>query len=217
MATNLDPLGKQALDQQLQQLNAGRFYDVWAGETTSSGSTMKAYNWFTTPPMEIQMPPAIPTTEHLTDAGKTLTDLAVKAGFITTAKVLTDPVAAERRRKLAIATEHFPWVTTADIDWYNDWLKDTTTTWTRDAYRHDQLVSHTADSYRGIPPQDVLEKVSKANDLKCFDQVLVFDVQTVAEARYHDPIVFGSISGSDRLFFIAQWGEDVKFDDLVRK
>jgi len=30
-----------------------------------------------------------------------------------------------------------------------------------------------------------------------------------------DPIVFGRINGSDRLWMIAEWGKDVTLDDIA--
>lgn len=46
--------------------------------------------------------------------------------------------------------------------------------------------------------------------MKCFDS---FSVAHIAEVK--DPILFGEIAECTDKFFIAQWDEDVKIEDIL--
>ena len=63
-------------------------------------------------------------------------------------------------------------------------------------------------------PQDVIDKVSKMNELEIFDNyvVLYYDPEGTIyketaeeEAKRRDPIIFGVIAGSKKLYYIADW------------
>jgi hypothetical protein len=66
-------------------------------------------------------------------------------------------------------------------------------------------------------PFDVVEKVNKLNDLEIFDNyvVLYYDPdghiykETAAEqAKRRDPILFGVIAGSNKLYYVADWEDE---------
>lgn len=63
----------------------------------------------------------------------------------------------------------------------------------------------------GLPPQDVLDKLKVARDSKLFDDYAVLHIEYVP-----DPILCGKIKESEDLYFIAEWGEDVKLSDIVK-
>ncbi len=63
----------------------------------------------------------------------------------------------------------------------------------------------------GVPPQDVLDKLKIARDAKLFDDYAVLHIQYVP-----DPILCGKIKESNDLYFIADWGDDVKLTDIVK-
>ena len=63
-------------------------------------------------------------------------------------------------------------------------------------------------------PQDVIDKVAKMNELEVFDNyvVLYYDPEgkvyketAYEEAKRRDPIIFGVISGSKKLYYVADW------------
>ena len=63
-------------------------------------------------------------------------------------------------------------------------------------------------------PQEVIDKVSKMNELEVFDNyvVLYYDPEGTVyketayeEAKRRDPIIFGVIAGSKKLYYVADW------------
>lgn len=62
-----------------------------------------------------------------------------------------------------------------------------------------------------VPPADVLEKLKVARESKLFDDYSVLHIKYVP-----DPILCGKIAESDDLYFIAEWGDDVKLTDIVK-
>ena len=63
-------------------------------------------------------------------------------------------------------------------------------------------------------PQDVIDKVAKMNELEVFDNyvVLYYDPEGTVyketayeEAKRRDPIIFGVIAGSKKLYYVADW------------
>lgn len=149
--------------------------------------------------------------------------------------VLTEKPSLSFAARLAIAYEHYRFVTQDQVAIFNRRLKEQTLKRFQSATGsvHDQPVIDSSgtivgralyskydvlnfsdwDSYKGTPPGDVMEAASKANDLGIFDVLEVAKVQS--EVEYHDPILFGRILGCGDRFFIAQWDNDVKIDDLI--
>lgn len=63
-------------------------------------------------------------------------------------------------------------------------------------------------------PEEVVDKIGKANELEVFDNyaVLYFDPNgeiyketEQQRAKRKDPILFGLISGSNKLYYVADW------------
>lgn len=141
-------------------------------------------------------------------------DLAKEAGFVHSA------VEAERlsvlAKKLAIAYEHYRYVTPEKITAFQTRLHETTMKG-HDAYSrtYDTLKFTPIGVYAGVPPADVLQAVIEARKKEIFDSYEVAQIETVREIV--DPIVFGLIAGCDDRFFIAQWGNDVSIDDLLQR
>ena len=66
------------------------------------------------------------------------------------------------------------------------------------------------ENYEGLPPDNVLETFKKHKERK------IFDYYTVAEVEHvHDPLLLGRLHNNDNCYFIAQWGDDVKLDDVI--
>jgi hypothetical protein len=76
-------------------------------------------------------------------------------------------------------------------------------------------------------PEDVVEKIGKANELEVFDNYVVLYYDPKGEiyketeqqrAKRKDPILFGLISGSNKLYYVADWIDeycDLTLDKFV--
>ncbi len=71
--------------------------------------------------------------------------------------------------------------------------------------------SEITDSEIGLPPAEILEKLKVAKDSKLFDAFSILHIKYVP-----DPILCGRIEESQDLYFIAEWGDDVKLTDIVK-
>ena len=63
-----------------------------------------------------------------------------------------------------------------------------------------------------IPPADVLEALKVAKGAELFDAFSVLHIKYVP-----DPILCGKINESKDLYFIADWGTDVRLSDIVKE
>ena len=140
-----------------------------------------------------------------------------KLGFKKAADTLDKVQKLER--KLSIAYQNFQWIRQESFNKFNEALKEQTIKRTgtkgKDLYEaYDKLKFTKIAEYEKVPPQDVLTEVEKAVDLKCFDSLEVCTVESVVE--YKDPIIFGVIDGCGDRFYMAQWMDDIKFEDLLK-
>ena len=62
-----------------------------------------------------------------------------------------------------------------------------------------------------IIPDTALDELDKAKERQLFDKFNVLWIEKVP-----DPLLLGSVDGCKDFFLIAEWGEDVKFDDIVK-
>lgn len=121
---------------------------------------------------------------------------------------------SEKKRKLALAYEHYRFVRKEKIQDFNQKLKEKTA-------RHDQYGSTyyqtlkftPVSEYEKVPPTDVLLKLEEALERKCFDSFEIAHIEEVKE----DPILFGCIKGCTDKFFIAQWDNDVRIEDILKE
>jgi len=83
-------------------------------------------------------------------------------------------------------------------------------------------------NFSRVLPKSVAKIVRKCIDKKLFDEYVVFHldnrgrVETEKERieRKRDPILFGKVEGSDKLYFIVDWEDeldDLRFSDIVEK
>ena len=116
-----------------------------------------------------------------------------------------------RKRKLAIAYEHYRFVRQEKIDAFNKKLKEKTKKkqpWGGESW---QALSFDAiETYDKVPPADVLEALEVAQGRKCFDS---FEIASIKEVK--DPILFGRIARCSDRFYIAQWDSDISIEDLL--
>ncbi len=121
-------------------------------------------------------------------------------------------------RKLRIAFEHFRVVEPDKINRFNKELMERTKKndpVNQYSYIYDRLAFTPIANYQGVPPAEVLEKIKEAKKLECFDS---FEVATIESVQVvPDPIIFGVINGSPNKYFISQWDEDVRIEDILKE
>ena len=127
----------------------------------------------------------------------------------------------EFHRKLAIAYDHFRYVRPEKIDQFNASLKEKTLKKegnpnTR-GYKEDwkQLVFTEVSQYEEIPPVNVLDALTEAKKLNCFDYYEIARIQNMQYVFQPDPILFGLINGCPDRFYVAQWDSDVLIEEIL--
>ena len=63
-----------------------------------------------------------------------------------------------------------------------------------------------------IIPDDILDEFEKARERQLFDTFSILWVEKVK-----DPLLLGQINGCKDYFLIAEWADDIKFDDIVKE
>lgn len=132
-------------------------------------------------------------------------------------------VEIERRlnltEKLAIAYEAFRYVTVEKLTEFNIRLKEETKVeegknqWgTIQSYKRTRFTA--LHEYSKVPPDNVLQSLQEAKALGCFDSFEIMDLESHREVP--DPILFGRIIDCPDRFFIAQWDDDVKIEDILK-
>lgn len=115
---------------------------------------------------------------------------------------------AELHKKLAIAHEFYRFVRPEKIQAFKDKLHKETRQ--RDgSYKSLEFLS--LESYAEVPPPNVLDSLEAAMGHKCFDS---YEIASIRDVK--DPILFGRINGSGKRFFIDQWADDVKIEDILK-
>ncbi len=84
------------------------------------------------------------------------------------------------------------------------------------------------DNFERVIPADVIDKIEEAEALKLFDNyyILHYDpteaknIYFVADEKPKDPIVFGVIRNSNKLYYIADWIDkycNLTYKDILDK
>lgn len=140
-------------------------------------------------------------------------DRLKQIGLLAASKRITD--LKELKRKMAIAYEHFRYVRPEKIEKFNQKLREETMIERGDTYQYKQLVFIELGQYTEVPPLNVLDDIEKAQNLNCFDSFEVAKIQDVVEVK--DPIVFGRIKDCPDRFFVSQWDDDVKIEQILNE
>ncbi len=137
-------------------------------------------------------------------------DRLARLGFKAAGAIVKEKL--EQKRKLALGYEHYRVVRQEKIDAFNAKLKKETKKG-REPYdaTWQTLEFVSIDLYRQVPPPEVLEALEVAQDRKCFDR---FEVAYIRDVK--DPLLFGRIHSCPDRFFIAQWDDDVKIQDILK-
>mgnify|MGYP001585985604 FL=1 len=117
--------------------------------------------------------------------------------------------------KMAIAYEHFRFVTPEKIKEFNEKLKGETLREDKKAYYYKHLIFIKLEEYQDVPPLNVLNDLEKAQQMNCFDYYEVAKIEDKIERK--DPIIFGRINKCPDRFFITQWEDDVKIEDILKE
>lgn len=136
-------------------------------------------------------------------------ELLEKVGFRTAAGRVS--LLALRKRKLAIAYEHYRYVRPEKVAEFNKRLKAKTIKG-KEPYDAEwqTLAFQSIESYNEVPPLEVLTALAEAQDRNCFDS---YEIAYIANVK--DPILFARISECADRFFIAQWDDDVRIEDIL--
>lgn len=122
----------------------------------------------------------------------------------------------EMARKLRIAFEHFRVVTPDQVARFQRELQGKAErALYSGAYEYQALKFTPLALYPNVPPGEVLTKIKEAKALECFDAFEVLTLETVKVIP--DPVVFGIIAGCDNKYFVAQWDDDVKIEQILRE
>ena len=123
------------------------------------------------------------------------------------------------RQKLAIAYQHYRYVTAEKIAAFDAKLAAETRTdegsnqWGM-IYSYKRTKLTPLQDYTKLPPDSVLDALETAQGRGCFDQYQVMTIE------YHkivpDPILFGRVNDCSDLFYVAQWDDDVKIEDILK-
>jgi len=112
-----------------------------------------------------------------------------------------------RKRKMAIAYEHYRFVRPEKIAAFNEKLMRDT----RKGGDYKTLAFTPVGQYAEVPPANVLDSLETAQGRQCFD---TFEVAHIINVK--DPILFGRINGCSDRFFIDQWDDDVRIEDILK-
>ena len=116
-----------------------------------------------------------------------------------------------KQRKMAMAYECYRFVRPEKINAFNEKLRKKGS-----ASGYQTLAFTPIEQYEEVPPTHVLDKLEKAQALKCGD-LQVFDTFEVAHiVNVKDPILFARIKGCPDRFFIDQWNDDVRIEDILK-
>ncbi len=144
---------------------------------------------------------------------KICTDRLDKIGLKTASSKIKE--LKELRRKMTIAYEHFRFVTPEKIIAFNDKLRKQTEKNDKYYITYDRLNFISLSNYEEVPPIDILDKIEQAQEIGCFDTFEIAKIESVKETK--DPIVFGIVNGCPDKFFVAQWMDDVKIEDILKE
>jgi hypothetical protein len=121
----------------------------------------------------------------------------------------------ELARKLRIAFEHFRVVTPEQLARFQGELFEKRTRGSYGSYSYQALKFTALEAYPNVPPGEVLQKIREAKTHGCFDRFEVLTLESVEVVP--DPVVFGIINGCDNKYFVAQWDDDVKIEQILRE
>jgi hypothetical protein len=116
-------------------------------------------------------------------------------------------------KKLAIAYAKYGFVSEEKITLFNKRLKEETLNEDARAASYKKLIFIDLKDYPEAPPVHVLNALENAVTDGIFDRFEIAKIDWIREVK--DPIIFGRIKGCTDRFFIAQWDDDVRIEDII--
>ena len=153
-----------------------------------------------------------------------------EAGFLEAAQRLSAKYRFQERAQLLYAK--YPVLTAEQVEGFQKVLRQATEhptdeceRWNRDkegnqvscvryetAWKTLRLVS--LAGYASIPPAHVVKTVKEVG--KSFDTLQIAYLADESSNKLHDPLLLGQIEGTDDYFVLAQWGDDVTFQEVLQ-
>ena len=167
------------------------------------------------PKLELATMPVKTEVAVETESPRSAAERLSKLGFMAAGYKITR--ALSLTEKLKIAYEHFRYASVEKVKQFNDRLmKETLKEDDRTrSYHRTKLTA--IQHYQEVPPASVLDALEAAQERGCFDDFAVMTIEEVNEQkRVPDPILFGTIVDCTDLFYIAQWDDDVKIEDILK-
>ena len=115
--------------------------------------------------------------------------------------------------KLAVAYDEYQFIEQSAVNAFNAKLREDTLREDSRARDYKKMIFVALDKYGEVPPPTVLDKLENAMSKGIFDNFEIAKIDWVHEMK--DPIIFGRINGSDDRFYIAQWDDDVRIEDII--
>jgi hypothetical protein len=120
---------------------------------------------------------------------------------------------AGRLVRMKTAYSDYLFVTPSHINDFNEKLKKETLREDKRAFHYKKLVFIPLEKYEAIPDVNSLNALEVAQKRGIFDSFGVVKIEWKEEIK--DPIIFGRIDGCEDYFFISQWDDDVKVEELI--
>ena len=141
----------------------------------------------------------MPTASHLTR----LQEL----GLVKAAKKLANSLSLAEKCRIAYTQYRF--ITPEKVEAFQSQLKKV-----KKGNAYKKLLFTALEEYSEIPPEHVLDALELAKESQCFDTYEIASVQWIEPVP--DPLLLGRITGCEDYFFIAQWDDDVKIEDILQ-
>lgn len=128
-----------------------------------------------------------------------------------------------KAKRLTEVYDHYKFVTPEQVDRFQKKLRCRTEKLINRGkqIRYEALKFTRLADYPEIPPPGVLTALEKAQATGYFDAFEIAHIEQVTEnapsKRKPDPVLFGTLVGCYDRFLIAQWGNDVSFEQIVRE
>ena len=114
--------------------------------------------------------------------------------------------------KMKEAYKNYLYASKAQIDAFNEKLKKETIEENKNTLKYKTLKFTPIKDYSKIPPEEVLTTLEVAKNENIFDTFEICEIDWHEEIK--DPILFGCINGCTDKFFISQWDNDIKIEDI---
>lgn len=155
----------------------------------------------------VRLPQLLEKRDNVIDIEIDYSEELKKLGFTTAVKKI------DIAQRMKIAYGKYGFVTQEKINIFNDNLRKETLKEDHMSRTYKKLVFIPVKEYPEVPPPHVLRNLKEAVDDGCFDSFEIAKIQWIKEIK--DPILFGRVEGCPDRFFIAQWDDDVKIEDIL--